>query len=332
MGKKDKQVKTVVEESTPKHTPSGYVDLLDEDRAIAGQKFVCLSFISPENIIKQKNHFLFEKFLEYFDFVKSMSKFEQFMAFLAYKHNMDMEALMKDFQEFVKVEKEELKKTDVLNEYKGFLEKNEERLNEEFQDKFTFQTNTRGLKVRGVFPSQKEAELRSKMLRETDPHHDVYVGQVGVWMPWEPDAYRTGRVEYLQKELNDLMNEKNKNEEQAKRHFDERLLEARRRATEENVRKAKESGNKLTQTLDKDGNLVGIKSSNTTEQILGENEIVTMDQLKEQLFEGEEVRTKASDRLREEELRKAQEEADKIEEAGDEDEAEAGDEAERETD
>ena len=28
-----------------------YVDLLDEDSAISGQKFVCLSFISPENEI-----------------------------------------------------------------------------------------------------------------------------------------------------------------------------------------------------------------------------------------------------------------------------------------
>ena len=35
-----------------------YVDLLDEDKPIAGQKFVCVSFVSPENILKQKNHFL----------------------------------------------------------------------------------------------------------------------------------------------------------------------------------------------------------------------------------------------------------------------------------
>ena len=32
-----------------------YVDLLEEDRPISGQKFACLSFISPENIIKDKN-------------------------------------------------------------------------------------------------------------------------------------------------------------------------------------------------------------------------------------------------------------------------------------
>ena len=30
-----------------------YVDLLEEDKAISGQKFVCVSFVSPENILIQ---------------------------------------------------------------------------------------------------------------------------------------------------------------------------------------------------------------------------------------------------------------------------------------
>lgn len=288
--------------------PDGSIDLLDEDRPIAGQKFVCLSFISPENVLKQKNHFLFQEFLAYFDFTKSMSKFEQFIAFMAYKNNMVLDDMMKDFQDFIKSETVELKKTDIANEYKGFLEQHEDRLTQEFQDKYTFQTNTRGLKIRGVFPSQKEAELRSKMLRESDPHHDVYVGQIGVWMPWEPDAYRTGRVDYLQKELNELMNEKIKNEQDAKQHFDERLKDSRRKAIEDNIRKAQENNNKLTQTIDAQGNLVGVKELNTVERSLGENEIITTEQVREELFEGENIRTKEGDRLKEEEDRKKEEE------------------------
>ena len=35
-------------------------------------------------------------------------------------------------------------------------------------------------------------------------------------MPWEPEAYKTGRVEYMEEELNRLMHEKEKNEEKAK--------------------------------------------------------------------------------------------------------------------
>ena len=48
-----------------------YIDLLDEDKPIAGQKFACMSFISPENILKDKNIYMFEKFLKIWDFKKS---------------------------------------------------------------------------------------------------------------------------------------------------------------------------------------------------------------------------------------------------------------------
>ena len=37
-----------------------YVDLLGEDKPISGQKFCCLSFLSPEKILKDKKIFLFE--------------------------------------------------------------------------------------------------------------------------------------------------------------------------------------------------------------------------------------------------------------------------------
>merc|ERR1712010_402629 len=81
-----------------------YVDLLEEDKAISGQKFVCVSFVSPENILVQKNHFMFQEFLKHYDFSKSVEKFTQFLNFVAYKHNMQFDDLMKDFQEYVKTE------------------------------------------------------------------------------------------------------------------------------------------------------------------------------------------------------------------------------------
>ena len=55
----------------------------------------------------------------------------------------------------------------------------------------------RGIKIVVYYSSQEEAEMRCKMLRELDPNHDVYVGPIGMWMPWEPEAYKTGRVEEL---------------------------------------------------------------------------------------------------------------------------------------
>ena len=49
-----------------------YIDLLDEDNPVAGQKFVCLSFVSPEKIIKQREEYLFEKFVEQWQFSKEV--------------------------------------------------------------------------------------------------------------------------------------------------------------------------------------------------------------------------------------------------------------------
>jgi altronate dehydratase len=79
-----------------------------------------------------------------------------------------------------------------------------------------------------------------------------------MWMPWEPDAYKTGRVEYLEPELNKLMSEKMKNDKKAKEQFEQRLKETKQKAIEENIKKAQETGNKLSQNVDKDGNLYDV--------------------------------------------------------------------------
>ena len=62
--------------SNGKQNPK-YVDLLEEDKPIANQKFACISFVSPENVLKQKEHYLFGEFLKQWDFNKSISKFKR---------------------------------------------------------------------------------------------------------------------------------------------------------------------------------------------------------------------------------------------------------------
>ena len=269
-----------------------YIDLLDEDKPIAGQKFACISFISPDKIIRQKDMFFFEEFLKQFDLNKSLEKFTQFLNFISFKYHVDFDKVTKDLEEFVKEEKANLHKTTLDDEYKNFIDAHEEKLEEKYKENYGFQTSTRGLKIRGVYPNQQEAELRCKILRELDPHHDVYVGPVGMWVPWEPEAYKTGRVEYLEDELNQLMNEKQKNEKTAKMEFDKRVREAKEKAMEENRKKAEESGNVLTQTITKDGELVNIKNLNTTEMNLLENgEEVSDESIRKQLFEGDDIVT-----------------------------------------
>jgi len=258
-----------------------YVDLLEEDKPIAGQKFACLSFVSPEDILKQKNHFFFEKFVQQWELGKSMEKFVQFLNFVSYKYHIDFEKLTEDFQEFTKEEKAQIQKSSMYDDYKTFLDKNETELEEEFGEKHNFQTSIRGLKVRGVYATQKEAELRCQMLREVDPNHDVFVGPVGLWVPFHPEAYKTGRVEYMEETLNQLMSEKKKNEEHAKVEFEKRVKESKMKAIEENKRIAEKSGNKLTQMVTEDGKLVGL-----TEEGVPESSEFTLDDVRKELFEG----------------------------------------------
>ena len=247
-----------------KNLPDGasnpkYVDVLDEDDAIAGQRFACLSFLSPENILKKREMFLFDQFVQQWDFTKSMSKFMDFLHFISYKYNLKIDTVLADFNEFSKEEETKLKAESQMSDFQTFLDKNEERLTQKFQKENAFQTSTRGLKVRGVFGSQDEAELRCKKLREKDPHHDIFVGPVGMWIPWDPDAYKTGRVEFMEDELNQLHQEKLKNEARAKEEFDKRVKDTKRKAIEENIKLAQKSGNALTQTIDEEGNLIGVR-------------------------------------------------------------------------
>lgn len=238
-----------------------YVDLCDEDPPIAGQKFACMSFVSPDKILKKREVYLFNQFIKNWEFSKSMERYFEFIHFIAYKYNLKVETLINDFNEFVKEETDKLKKSGIEDDYKNFLDKQEDKLNEAFNREHAFQTSVRGLKIRGVYSTQDEAEERCKKMREHDPNHDIYVGPVGVWVPWDPDAYKTGRVEHMEEELNALHKEKLKNEEMAKKEFEERVRETKKKAIMENIEKANKSGNVLTQTMDAEGNLIGVKET-----------------------------------------------------------------------
>ena len=100
------------------------------------------------------------------------------------------------------------------------------------------------------------------------------------------------------------MAEKKKNEEQAKTEFDKRVKETKAKAIQENIKLAKESGNKLTQMLATDGetlvdaNPKDLASSDAVESVGGgiwnasdETASVTMtvEEMRKELFESEDV-------------------------------------------
>ena len=217
------------------------------------------------------------------------------MHFISYKYKIDFDSVSEDLKSFVQEEKDNLLKTTIEDEYKNFMDENEDKIENEFNIQHNFQTNTRGIKVRGSFATQEEAEMRCKILREADPNHDVYVGPVGLWMPWEPEAYKTGRVEYLEKELNDLMHEKVKNEEGAKQEFDARVREAKEKAIKDNITNSEKTGSSITQQIDEQGNLINTRHVNFDD--IPDEDVAPVDtsasaNIRSELFDKEDIFTK----------------------------------------
>jgi hypothetical protein len=238
-----------------------YIDLLNEYPVIPSQLYGCYSFVSPEKIIKQKEVFYFENFVKQWDFTKSVSQFSDFLQFVSFKYNLKVDTLLEDFKQFVQEEENMLKAKDVQGDYATFLDKNEDKLSEMFQKEHGFQTSVRGFVNIGNFPTTEEAERYAKQIRESVPHHDILVGRNFVWTPLDPDAYKTGRIEFMEDELNQLHHEKLKNEKKAKEDFDKRVFESKKKAIEANIELAKKTGNTLTQTMDENGNLVGVREN-----------------------------------------------------------------------
>jgi len=266
-----------------------YVDLLEVDKPIAGQTFGCFSFITPERILKQKEMFFFEEFLKRWEFSKSMEKFHQFINFMSYKYKLSFEDVMKDYEGFVKEERDNIISSSIEDDYKTFMDKEEDELEKQFNIKNNFQTSVRGFKARGHFASQEEAELRAKLIREVDPSFDVFVGPVGTWLPWDPEAYKTGRVEYMEEELNQLAQEKQKNESAAKNAFESRVKETKQKAIDENKKNAEKHGNILTQDIDKEGNLIGVSATSQEKALTTNADTISVADIRSELFDGENI-------------------------------------------
>lgn len=269
------------------------VDLLDEDPPLSGQTFCCLSFVSPDKIIKEKNIYLFEHFVKQYNFIKTAELMTKFTNYISYKYDINLEELTEDLKAFDQQEKDDMRQS-VEDDYTIFLNENKDKLCQKFDEEHSFQTSVRGLKVRGTFGSQKEAELRSKVLRQRDPNHNIFIGAVGSWMPWDPEPDEVKDVNYAQKELNELMHHKKQNELTAEQEFNARVKKSKTDNVENNFKLAEQHGNKLTQTINEKGELVSIESAmSSVEKSAGVN--ATMDDIKRELFEGENIVTGQTD-------------------------------------
>jgi hypothetical protein len=243
---------------------------LEQDKEIPGQKYVCLSFLSPEKVLANKEVFFYSRFLENYEVdykvsasekflmdqvlqvTKAVAKVEDLVANAgldvatdlsgattpdakkwrddALKVMQDARATLSkdaadDLAQYVKKNMRDFKETKIQEAYENFMFKNRKKLEEEFFTKNEFRTSIRGLKVRGVYDTAAEAGARAKTLQKLDPFFNVYVGQMGFWLPWDPEPADVADQEYAEDQLNTLMKNYKQNESQKEALYEEQKRE-----------------------------------------------------------------------------------------------------------
>jgi hypothetical protein len=211
-------------------------DYLEVDDPIPGQQFVCLSFVTPEKVLKKKEVFKASKFLEYVFTNED-------------RPTQDMRAKLSSG------DKSEFSYEKINEFYEDWRFNREQQLEEEFHKIQNFQTTIQGIKVRGVYSTEPEARIRAKKLHQKDPNFHVYIAPVGYWLPYEPDPNGVADQEYQVEELNKLTKEYFTNQ-QGKDELYQQLkreqLEKARKELDERKKKLREENVKVAETSEED--------------------------------------------------------------------------------
>jgi hypothetical protein len=214
-------------------------DFLTEDADVPGQKFCLLSFLSPEKVLANKDMFFFETFLKSFELSFRVKTFETYLmntikgvndklnseadaadlkdlsgvAQTLRDSRVRVDTVMDSLQKYFKAKQDDLTSTKLKELYDDFMFANKVKLEEEFFTLNEFRTSVRGLKIRGSYNSKEEAVARSKKLQRSDPVHNIFVAEVGKWLPWDPAPSDVPEQEYAEEQLNTLMKKYKENEE-----------------------------------------------------------------------------------------------------------------------
>ena len=184
----------------------GEADYIDVDTTIPGQQWACMSFISPEKVLVKKEQFVLNQF------IKSLADKEG-----------NATININDFD----------------TKYEDYITLNTEEIEAAFHKESGFQTSMRGVKIRGVYNTYDEATQRAKILQSSDRDFHVFVGQVGYWLPWDPNADNVAEQEYMEKELNELMRNYKSNQLQRDMFYQNQVDEQKKRAAQETEEKKK---------------------------------------------------------------------------------------------
>jgi hypothetical protein len=107
----------------------------------------------------------------------------------------------------------------------------------------------RGIKIRGVFSKKEDANSHAEKLRQTDPDFDIFVGEVGKWLPWDPNPENVEDERYQEKELNHIVSNYKKSREQSAVMYEERKKEMMQKNTKDEDVKLKKMRERLQSKL-----------------------------------------------------------------------------------
>jgi hypothetical protein len=298
---------------------------LEPDDEIRGQKFICLSFLSPEKVLKNKDLYFFSKFLEFYALDYKVKATESFVM----GQLRDLQSVLGDVQvdlencagtietsktelnayrspepevkepvtdvsgttdttdvsgtlvmettdvsgatvsdapvnplqrprdvmaeaskalktmieniaktrgslaqktatsldEHVKANMSDFRESTIIEAYEGYLIVNKQKLEDEFHKENNFRTTVRGLKCRGTYSTHEQAVARAQSLHKKDPHFNVYVAEVGQWLPWDPEPDEVADQQYSNEQLNTLMQSYRENATKRDEFFEEQKRE-----------------------------------------------------------------------------------------------------------
>lgn len=124
----------------------------------------------------------------------------------------------------------------------------------------------RGLKIRGVFGTRPEADKYAEELQKIDPDFHVFVGEMGKWLPWDPDPNDIKDNIYQEKELNDLMKGYKDNLDKAKKMQQDRKESMIREGAKQEQSNLKKSKTEKAEKIEKQTGKINKNSKNNVDQ------------------------------------------------------------------
>ena len=193
--------------------PTNVQDFLDEDPPLRGQNFVCLSFLSPEEILANKEVFYFQQYLTRFS-----EELNKVVADMSERFPETRQV----FENIKQVHPRYFNPAELQDDFRTFKELNSDRVEKAFHELNEFRTTVRGIKVRGVFDTAAEAKNRAEFLKRNGDKFDIFIGQVGCWCPWSPNPHDIPEQEYAETHLNTFMKKYKENMEHKNVVYEER--------------------------------------------------------------------------------------------------------------